>query len=282
MKYKLIVSDLDDTILRSDYKYSERFVSAVKEYEAAGGKFIIATGRMTNIVRNICLKIGLEGALITYQGGMISDIASGKLLKFSSIPVAYAAEIGAYLDEREVFYQLYSTTTVRKEDGYEHIEAIIANGPSEYSEHYTKFSLAPFIDAGEPLSRYMIRKNIDPVKLMIMADPKLVQGYIEELNAKFSGELLINTSKDWLVEIISNKTSKGVAVDWVAKQMGMQKDEVICIGDSLNDVPMIKYAGLGVAVANGSQAAKAAADIIAPSNDEDGVAYIINKYGLNR
>lgn len=268
MKYKMIAADFDDTILRSDFTCSENFLSAVKEYENAGGKFVIATGRMTNVTRDICLELGLKGELITYQGAMITDIESGKIIDITPIPTEEAAAVGRYLEERGIFYQLYDN------------EKVIASGKSEYSETYAALSRAPLIDAGEPLSAYLIKNNISPVKLLIMANPEFVDGYIKELNAIFSENLLINTSKKWIVEIVSRKANKGIAVGKVAERAGIKPEEVICIGDSLNDVPMFEYAGLAAAVGNGSEAAKAAADIIAPSNDEDGVASVIREYGF--
>lgn len=268
LKYKMIVSDFDDTILHDDLTYSEKFVDAVQRYTDKGGKFVIATGRMTSAVIDKCRKIGINGELISYQGAVITDIESGKTVDTTPIPCETAAEVSRYIDKMGLYHHIY-------ED-----EKIVAEKFSDYGEMYARFCDCETVSAGMPLYRYISEKRVEPVKILIMEDPENVEGHIRELDARFNGRVLINTSKTWLIEIISIDINKGIAVRKLAEKYGFKREEIICIGDSLNDAPMIEYAGLGVAVKNGSKAALSVADIIAPSNEEDGVAYIIEEYGM--
>lgn len=268
MKYKLIVSDFDDTILHDDLTYSKSFEKAALDYVAAGGKFVIATGRMTGSIIDKCRNIGLKGEVLCYQGAVVADIESGKILEESPIPLETAIEVQSEIERLKLFSHIY-------EDDY-----IVADGVSKYSAVYAKYSSCELKMAGMPLSRYMKAKGVPPVKILVMEDPELVPGHIRYFNEKYGDRILVNTSKTWLIEIVSKDINKGIAVKRLAEKYGIPREETICIGDSSNDVPMIEYAGLGVAVANGSEEAKRAAKVIAPSNMEDGVAYIIRKYGL--
>jgi HAD superfamily hydrolase (TIGR01484 family) len=77
-----------------------------------------------------------------------------------------------------------------------------------------------------------------------MEDPLFIGGHISDLTEAFGKDLLVNTSKKWLIEMVNKKINKGTAVAGIAKRLGISREEVICIGDSSNDLSMIEYAGL--------------------------------------
>lgn len=268
MKYKMIVSDLDETLLNSDRELTPNTKSAIKRYTQKGGKFVIATGRMTPSALLYCYELGLKGEVITYQGAATVDIMSGEVLDIAKIASQEAVEIGRYLEKRGLYYHIYN------EDKF------IVNRSTPQSLRYARLSKVDFLETGEELSKYILNNGISPVKIMVITDEDLVMPLIREFNQEFEGRFLFNTSKKWMVEIVPIVSNKGVAVKNLAKKYGIKREEVICIGDSLNDLAMIEYAGLGVVVENGSKEAKQAADIVAPSNDDEGVAYIIDKYGF--
>ena len=85
-------------------------------------------------------------------------------------------------------------------------------------------------------------------------------------------------SKPFIIEIIPHGINKGLAVEFIAKRHGIKREEIICIGDSENDLTMIEYAGLGVCVASGSSVAKEKADVIAPSCNDDPIKWLIDTY----
>lgn len=268
MKYKMIVADCDDTMLNSEGEYSNYFRQTLKRYILKGGKFVIATGRMTAAVLPYCYDLGLKGEVISYQGAITSDIQTGEVYSIIKIENADALEVANYIETNGYYYHIYS------EDKF------FVKHRTERSEQYGRLCGVESVELGYPISEYIEKSNIRPLKMMILTDEENVMPLISVLEKKFGEKFLFNTSKKWMIEIVPIVTNKGIAVEALAKKYYIKKEEVICIGDSLNDLAMIEYAGLGVVVANGSREAKAAADVIAPSNDDDGVAYIINKYGF--
>ncbi len=268
MKYKMIVSDFDDTILREDMTVSDEFFKAVADYEKAGGRFAVATGRMTYSIVPILQQAGFKGEVMTFQGAVVADIESGKILERISIPLARAIEICEYLEDMGVYFQIY------KDD------LVLGNKASEYMELYRKFCSCEMRVCDTKISEYLRETSYEPVKILLIEPEECVLGHLNRLNEEFGSDCFVATSKPWLVEIVNKKIDKGIAVAKIADKYGIKQEEIICIGDSLNDAPMIAYAGLGAVVANGSKEAKAYADIIVPSCQDDGVAYTIRKYGL--
>lgn len=270
MKYKLIISDFDDTILDSGMEYSPELPEAIRAYEAAGGHFHIATGRMTDAILPYARKLGLKGDLLTYQGSVVVNAESGELVEKFAIPEEIAYEIGTYAESRGWYYHIY--------DG----DRFILREHTAYSRIYQRFCKCGAEELHYNVSDYIKKNSFSPAKILIMAEPKEVPAIRAEVTARFGNVVHVNTSKDWMVEIVAENIDKGIASARLADRLGIKREETICIGDSMNDAPMIKWAGLGVIVANGSEEAKGYADVIAPSNDEDGVIYIIKKYGLGQ
>ncbi|MDR0752102.1 MAG: Cof-type HAD-IIB family hydrolase [Christensenellaceae bacterium] len=268
MKYKMIVSDLDDTILASDLTYDPKLGASVAKYTSAGGMFVIATGRMTSATLPYCKELGLRGDLITYQGARISEVSTGQILLERPMQNELLHNVLKYLHYNNIYHQLYLD------------EKIFVKEITDMSRMYLKFISAQFIELGVPLYDYVLKSNISALKVAIIADPKEVKPYINFLKTRFDNQLIINTSKPWIVEIISNEAGKGSAVKYLADRHSLSPHEIICIGDSANDVSMIEYAGIGVAVANASLEAFRAANIICPPSCADGVRSIIEKFGF--
>lgn len=267
MKYKLICSDLDDTLIGSDGKYGRGLKNAIKDYEERGGIFCIVTGRMTAGALPLASELGLKNELATFQGAVISDLRTGKVLSETVISCEKAVEIGKYIESKGYYYQTY--------DGDKFYTAT----PNDFTVLYGKLSHAEFAVTEEKLSVFIGKKKLNPPKILLMDDAEKIPAILEDLRGKFGKDFLINTSKPFIVEIIPHGTDKGVAVAFIADRHGISREEIVCVGDSENDVPMLKYAGVGVCVGSGSAKAKEAADDVAPGCDDDPVTWVINKYG---
>lgn len=241
MKYRMICSDLDDTLIDSAGNIPDAVRRSVSKYVEAGGKFCLVTGRMTAGARPVCLELGLTGELVTYQGAVVSDIASGEVLEEIVLTAEEAGQIGRYLEDRGIYYQTYVG------------DVFITEKANEYTALYGRISRAEFRETGIKLSEYIRLNGINPPKLLIMEPEKVIPALEEELKERFGGRFRINTSKPFLLEIIPKNISKAVAVERLAKKYNIAREEIICVGDSENDVPMLDYAGLGVAVDNATQ-----------------------------
>ncbi|MDR2266776.1 MAG: Cof-type HAD-IIB family hydrolase [Christensenellaceae bacterium] len=268
MKYKMIVSDLDDTLLRDDLTCDPRLKDIIARYTASGGKFVIATGRMTSSAVPYARQLELTGEIITYQGARVSDIVTGQIFSEIAIPYQILAKVFRYLYDNDIYHQLY------------HNDRILVTEITKESLMYSNFITCDFLQLGIPLYKYVEENKLNVLKALVVDLPDKIDGHIARLNELFSSDLIINTSKKWIVELILKSAGKGVAVDQLAQKYGIDRSEVICIGDSANDVSMITYAGLGICVANASKAALDVAQYIAPSNNDGAVEHVIEKFGF--
>ena len=111
MKYKLIVSDFDDTMVDDAQVVSEATIQAIRDYENRGGKFVFCTGRMISAILPHARKLGLKGEIIGYQGAVVADIESGKFLVEHAIPYEKAMKVAEYLENRGLYYHVYEDDT---------------------------------------------------------------------------------------------------------------------------------------------------------------------------
>lgn len=270
MKYKMIVSDYDGTLFRSDYTVSDRNISAIKDYTARGGRFVIATGRLFGGIRREAIALGLKGEIIAYQGTGIYDIESGEELYSATIDNDISVAVNRLLydiGEDKCLPMVYYA-----DDCY-----IKENNP--YVEMFAGIVKIKPIFTGQRMDEFLLDGNKSPRKLLVMAGVKDIDFVQDKLKESFGDVLTISKSSPVLLEMVMKDFSKATAIEWLANRYGIKREEIITIGDSENDLPMIEYAGLGVAVDNAMDSVKTVADYIAPSNDDDGVAHVIEKFG---
>ncbi|MDR0855755.1 MAG: Cof-type HAD-IIB family hydrolase [Christensenellaceae bacterium] len=267
IKYKLVAADFDDTLALPDATVSEETLKAVKEYENRGGKFIIATGRMPTAIMKKAQNYGFKGEIICFQGAYIYDIESEKELFSATLDCSFAAEISHYLTERGIYHHVY--------EGH---NAVTQAATVPEAHEYYRLTGCGCTETHEPLEKYILAQNKRVPKVLIVTDPSNVLPYIAELSGVFKGKVNVNTSKPWLVEIVDIGTSKAIAVDWVAARYGIKQEETACFGDSLNDLSMLQYAGLGVVMENGDPSIKKIIGNVCPPNTEDGVAQFIKRF----
>lgn len=268
LKYKLICSDLDDTLVNSEVRLTDRTIDAVRRYVEAGGRFCIVTGRMTVGAIPICKRLGLDTETATFQGAIITDLKSGKTIFEECLDTEEAAEVADYITAKGVYCQTYTG------------DDFITQKGNEYSVLYGKIIGIKYKEVGMPLGEYIRKNKLRPPKVLIIEKEEKVPEILKDLQEKFGHKFRINTSKPFIIEIISKTMSKAKAVDFIAERNGISLDEVICVGDSENDLPMIEHAGLGVAVGNAKENVKQAADLVVPSCDDDGVAWLIDNVCL--
>ena len=235
MEIKLIASDMDDTLLNKDCQISPRNEAAIRKALDAGKIFLIATGRMYVSVRPYAQKLGLDVPLVTYNGALVKGSLSGKVYYEHKMKLSTANEVLAYCRENGYYLQLYVG------------DSILIKQENDCSRMYTKISGIQTTAIGEAL----YHTDEAPYKILVMTK-----------------------SEDFL-ELMEPGVNKWEAVKSVAASYGVQPQEIMCIGDSNNDVKMIANAGIGVAVANAKDSVKQNAKIITASNNDDGVALVI-------
>jgi Cof subfamily protein (haloacid dehalogenase superfamily) len=265
LNYDLIVTDLDDTLLRNDQTLSERSIRTVKRALEKGIRVAIATGRKYSSALPYAKQLGLTGPMLCCQGAHIADIETGSAIRVKGVPQGLALEAIRFAEERGLFIQYYTT------------EDYFFERRCEESDYYERTAGVPGVAMGRKLSEAL---DFEPIKLLVISDPPRIRQVYEEAVAHFGSRLEIAISKSRYMEITHPEVNKGTALDYLMGYLNVPRERVIAVGDALNDLKMIRLAGLGVAVANGDEQVKAQASAVTASNEEDGVALAIEKYAL--
>lgn len=269
LKYKLIIADFDDTVVDDKLLLSKRLKNAIDLYRSRGGIFTFATGRVTSSILPYAKELALDGYLISFQGSVVSNINEENIYYKKPIQSSVAYKITKYLEDNSLYFHTYV------DDHY------LIDKATDYSYKYNQFTSCTMKEIKTNISEYIMEKVLDPIKLMIIDQAENTANIIKEIQDKFGELVYVTNSKPNFIEIIDKDVNKGVGVKYVADSLGINKENVICIGDSGNDVAMLEYAGFAVAVENASNSAKDIADFICPSCSNDGVAYTIERFGLS-
>ena len=265
---RLIAIDLDDTLLRTDLTVSYRTRKAVKRCIAAGIAVVLASGRTYSSLRRYVKMLSLHKSnayLICGNGAIIQEAASGNIVYHVTLPPKPAIAAFNLADAEGFAVQIY-------ED-----DVMYVSRENEFAMYEKK--LTGLRQAIPGNFREMIAGGCH--KLVIPGDPMLLK-QLEIILLNFvGGELTIFTSKPYYLEILPPAADKGSALSKIAAMSGIGQDEVMAVGDSMNDEAMIRWAGCGVAMCNGDERIKKIADIVTDrSNDEDGVARVIEQHIL--
>jgi len=265
LKFKLIVSDLDGTLLNSKAEISARTLAAIERFHEAGGFFTYATGRTEESARPFAERAGVKIPGIAFNGGKVVSHIDGSVVYETFMDAA----------------RTKSAFKALRELGKDVI--VYLDGGSRYIADYTKV-IDKYL-ARVRHSLYIVR-DIDAamgggngkIKKVLVIDPLQEDGAIlGAVRPIFGDSFNFVKSDPEYFEFIPPGTSKGHALEVLATHLGIGLGETVAIGDHLNDVSMIEAAGLGVAVANAEPEARAAAGFVTASNDGDGVAIAIEK-----
>lgn len=264
MTYKYIAFDLDGTALRTDLSVSRRLVDACRKAEEKGIIVSISSGRIFRSTKRYSDMLDIHGPTINCQGAVVTNTVDGSTLYSRPLEKDMVYEIVPFLKEESLFPQAMTNM-----DFYYEFE-------SEWSRSYAKKQTFDGILVED------LRKDLPemPLKIIGMGEPEKVYDSYLSAKERFGERLEVAISVPTMLEITHPQATKGNAMDWICANYGITPQEMIAVGDSINDTTMIQYAGLGAVMENGRDEVKAIADIIVPSNDDDGVAWVIEKYLL--
>lgn len=267
MAIRLVAIDLDDTLLKDDWTVSPRVAKAIQKAQAQGVKMTIATGRMPISTRPYAEQLGVDVPVITYHGAMIQQILSGEIIFRRVISSPLASEIVRDVSRRGFYVQVYLK------------DRVITSQLNEWSQEYEQIASVQ-IEQGDLIT--LLSQEPEGVeKILLIAKEADLDQLAPELRQLYGQKVHITKSKPRFLEIMDCSVNKGVALAAVAERYGIAQEEVMAIGDSFNDLEMIKYAGIGVAMGNARQEIRDQADIVTSTNEEDGVAEAIERYVLS-
>lgn len=265
MKYKMLVLDLDDSLLNDDISISEENIEAINNAVDQGVYVTVATGRMHISAKPYVKQLGLDVPVISYNGGLVKDFLTDEVLYRKSLPLDLARFIIEKCEELNLYCQMY-------DDNYFYVEK-----RQDYTDYYEGLCGLEAVEVGL-LSKYI---NDDPIKMLIIDDTEKIKTLRDFFVDEMGSQVEIMISKPNYLEFINADTSKGKAVEYLAQKNGIKREEIIAIGDSFNDISMIEYAGLGVAVDNAHEMVKKHADFVTLKNNNNGVAHVIDRFILN-
>ncbi len=266
MRYRLAAVDMDGTLLNGDKqvtpKTREALLSALKQ----GTIVTLCTGRPLQGLTDCLDLITPDAPVVTYNGGAVLTSRTGRLLYGKTLEPAAALEIIRRGLERGAIIIAWAD------------DKLYVSELSEPTEKYARLSGSERLLLEEPMRSSLAEAGI--IKIIWMDWPERIAGHLKYAQEKPVGDARAVLSSPYLLEFMDKAASKAEGLRLVAAYYGLDRKEIMAVGDNYNDIDMLEYAGLGVAMGNAPDEVKAAADFVTLSNEEDGVAAAFEKFIL--
>ena len=265
MRYKLIAMDLDGTLLNDKKVITEKTKADLMAAQEKGIRLALASARPSPGLfreRDALRMQDFNGILMSYNGGRIVDAVTGKVLFETSMDLQQTKQVlrkleslpvTPILDDGAQFY-------VTDKNGYK-VDYECVNNNMICSE---VGNLADFL-------------NFAPIKILMSVQPEELPVVQKQIAAFLPESLTVVQTAAFYLEIIPRVINKGQGIRDICDVLGLDPAQVISFGDAENDIPMLRAAGMGVAMGNAQEAVKAAADMVTLSNNDDGIAAALEK-----
>ena len=267
-RFDLLVLDVDGTLHNSHREISDATKNALIEAQKRGKTIAIASGRSIAGIRQTASAISLEeygGYVIAYNGTTVINCKTGECIYNQTLPADLIAPVYEEAAKLQVAIMAYRDSAK---------EIIVAGGVTDYVAADAAASCVTIRETDQFVKELGFPIN----KIFVSGEPDKMKEVERILQRKFGSVLNVFRSDPYYVELLPKYTDKGVAVDKLVKYMDITKERVMCVGDSNNDLPMLRYAGMGVAMGNASDRIKEQADYVTDSNDDDGIVKVIEKF----
>ncbi len=264
MNYKLIAIDMDGTFLNEENELIEENLKAVKKAIEKGCKVMIATGRSGESLKTYADKLQFDSPFIVYNGAGYKHLDTKEYIYRCDVPYETAKKVYEKGIELGICVLVWADDT------------LYVTGLGEYMSYYTNNPYFKY----EKLENFEILKDKGIHKVLFSDNPERIRETYELLKENVFEGLNISISIPKILEFYNINVSKGLAVLKYATELGIKQEEIICIGDGMNDLSMIEMAGLGVAMGNACDELKAVANYVTKTNTECGVAHVINEFVL--
>lgn len=266
----LIVSDFDGTLIDDNQRILPEVRAAIEKYVAAGGVFAVCTGRMLSSILPQVRALGLKGLVIAYQGTVIADIESGKIIKTGGIDYKNAVDVCKQIENLGFGINIYSD------------EKIYTTYPIDnpYLQRYERIIGVKAIHIDRAASEFIEKNEMQCQKILSIVAENEREALFTELGKRLGDRFDVTCSATVLVEVSPLGDNKGEALKFLANYYNVPIEKTVAVGDNLNDLSMVVVAGVGCAVGNAAQPLKDAANFISVTNNEGALAQIIEKFGL--
>ena len=268
MGFRVLVLDLDGTLTNSKKEVTPRTLEALLEVQKRGVKIVLASGRPTYGVAPVADELGLDkygGYILSYNGGEIVNWQTKEILYeniLDPVLIPYLYWCAKKNNFAIVTYHNEFVLTESPEDEYVLKEALLNGMKIKPVEHFLSAITFPI------------------TKCLIVGEPSRLIVLEKEMFDQLKGRMGVYRSEPYFLELVPKGIDKAASLQILLHEIGSSADEMIACGDGFNDISMIKLAGLGVAMANAQLEVQENADFITVSNDEDGIAQVVEKFLL--
>ncbi len=269
MKYKILVLDIDGTLTNSKKEITPKTKNALMMAQKLGVKLVIASGRPTYGIQPIAKELELDkygGYILAFNGAKIIDCKNNEVIYEKSISADLLNDIYDLSQEHKVNILTYENNNIVTEepnDIYIKIESRINRMGVKQVDSFKDYVDFPV------------------TKCLMVADGEYLSQVEPKVKEKLSEHLNVFRSEPFFLEIVPKNIDKAYSLGQLLEKLNYTKDEMIACGDGFNDKSMINFAGLGVAMENAQAEVKSIADHITLSNDNDGIAKVVENYILN-
>ncbi len=269
MNYRMLVLDLDDTLLKDDRTVSELTRRRLLEAQQQGMIVVLASGRPTYAMQHLAKELCLAeygGYFISFNGARITSCADQHILLSVDISHAQMCKLFDLAQEHGVYIQTYTE------------DHILVSKDNEYTQIEKEITGMDVIECAD--FKAEIPKTA--VKAMMLEHSDRLKEVEKALRPVVENELYMTITKPFFLEFMNPAVDKGKSLVTLAQHLNVPMEQVIAVGDSYNDISMIKAAGLGVAMGNAVEAVKQAADYETADNEHDGVARVVERFFLQK
>ncbi|OBW96224.1 HAD family hydrolase [Gallibacterium salpingitidis] len=269
LKYKLLATDMDGTLLDKQKTISERNQQAIHAAKQAGVKIVLASGRPLEGLQPYLQQLDLLGDddyVLCFNGALVQR-SDGKIITRQEMTGKDCKTLVAYAEKFGVFSHAFSES-----------RGLIAPHQNSYSQHDADINRITL-----NIIDFSILADDEPViKTMWVDQPEKLDQALAQLPEHIAKQYTVVRSTPFFLEFLPPEANKGSGIEKLAQHLNINADEVICIGDAGNDLHMIEYAGLGVAMGNATDEVKVIANYITADNLNSGVAEVIEKFILEQ
>lgn len=273
--YKIIITDVDGTLLNSEKKITNKTKLALIKAQEKGVKLVLASGRPTSALTNIARELNMDkynGILISFNGAKVTELKTNNILYNKTISISDSKSVLEHLKNFDVIPMI-------DKGNYLYINNVFKNiyidnstfNVIEYESRSGNFNLCEI----EDLSSFV---DFPLNKILISGNPEYLKKHHKDIMYPFLDRLNCMFTSHFYLEFTKKNIDKLRAIIDVILPLGFNKEDIISFGDGENDLSMIEFAGLGVAMGNSVETVKNKADYITSSNNEDGIAVALDKY----
>jgi Cof subfamily protein (haloacid dehalogenase superfamily) len=268
MKYKMLVLDMDDTLLNDDHQISAKNKASLMQAQEKGIIVVLASGRPTPAMSKFANELEMsrfDTFMISYNGAVITDLKTNTTFFEQSLSVEDIHLLHDFSKEHQVSIITYINGE------------IIASADSEYLAIEHAITEMPV----QIVADFKDAVNTQTIKCIMLGEPNYLKSVESKLKLTMPHKS-VSTSKPFFLEITEKGIDKAASLTLLAQKLNIKQSEIIAVGNANNDLSMVQYAGLGVWVDNVDTELRHLADVIVASNNNDGVAEVVEKYILNQ